>query len=63
MQEMKPVISKHVRLAGIPIIAVTWGLNRRELLASFSPDLITDTPAELPGCVKKAFTIVPGRRK
>lgn len=49
--------------AGIPIIAVSWGLNRRELLASLSPDLITDTPAELPGCVKKAFTIVPGRRK
>lgn len=49
------------RAAGIPVIAVSWGLNRRELLASLSPDLIADTPAELPECVFKAFSIMGDR--
>lgn len=50
------------RAAGIPIIAVSWGLNRRELLASLSPDLIADSPADLPECVFKAFSIMGDRR-
>lgn len=49
------------RAAGIPIIAVSWGLNRRELLASLSPELIADTPAGLPECVSKAFSIMGDR--
>jgi len=36
------------RAAGIPVIAVSWGLNRRELLASLLPDQIADNPSELP---------------
>jgi len=36
------------RAAGIPVIAVSWGLNRRELLASLFPDQIADRPEELP---------------
>jgi len=48
--------------SGIPIIAVSWGLNRKDLLASFSPDMIADTPAELPSCVSKAFRMVQGGR-
>lgn len=43
------------RAAGIPVIAVSWGLNRRELLASLSPDQIADRPEELPVCVRHVF--------
>jgi len=43
------------RAAGIPVIAVSWGLNRRELLASLLPDQIADSPKELPGRVKQIF--------
>ncbi|MRR21563.1 carotenoid oxygenase [bacterium] len=43
------------RAAGIPVIAVAWGLNRRELLASLSPDQIADKPGDLPGCVTRVF--------
>jgi phosphoglycolate phosphatase len=50
------------RAAGIPIIAVSWGLNSRELLASLSPDLIADSPADLPACVSKALSIMGNRR-
>lgn len=49
------------RAAGIHIIAVSWGLNRRELLTSLSPDLIADTPSELPSCVSKAFRMMRDR--
>lgn len=41
--------------AGIPVIAVSWGLNRRELLSSLSPDQIADDPKELFGCVQRIF--------
>ena len=47
------------RAAGIPVIAVSWGLNRRELLASLLPDQIADTPEELPGRVRKIFESRP----
>ena len=47
------------RAAGIPVIAVSWGLNRRELLASLLPDQIADTPHELPGLVRKIFQSRP----
>lgn len=50
------------RAAGIPVIAVSWGLNRRELLASHSPDQIADTPADLPSCVSKVRRIMQEKR-
>jgi len=43
------------RNAGISVISVSWGLNRRDLLASLSPDQIADNPAELPDCVRRVF--------
>ncbi len=49
------------RAAGIPVIAVSWGLNRRELLASLLPDQIADRPEELPGLVRQIFTSGPVR--
>lgn len=39
--------------AGIPVIAVSWGLNRKDFLASLHPDQIADTPEELFGCVQR----------
>jgi phosphoglycolate phosphatase-like HAD superfamily hydrolase len=41
--------------AGIPVIAVSWGLNRRDVLASLSPDQIADSPKELPGLLHQIF--------
>jgi len=41
--------------SGIPVIAVSWGLNRRELLSSLFPDQIADDPKELFGCVQRIF--------
>jgi phosphoglycolate phosphatase len=38
---------------GIPIIAVSWGLNKREILESLKPDQIAHTPKELPDCIQK----------
>jgi HAD superfamily hydrolase (TIGR01549 family) len=38
--------------AGIPLISVSWGLNRRESLAAMNPDKIADEPKELPGFVQ-----------
>lgn len=43
------------RAAGIPVIAVSWGLNRRDLLASLSPDQIADKPEDLLHCVRQVF--------
>jgi phosphoglycolate phosphatase len=43
------------RDAGIPVIAVSWGLNRRDLLASLSPDQIADKPEDLLPCVRQVF--------
>lgn len=41
--------------AGIPVVSVSWGMNRRELLVSLSPDQIADDPKELPGCLQRIF--------
>ena len=41
--------------AGIPVIAVTWGLNRREVLASLLPDNIADEPKDLLPAVQQIF--------
>ena len=38
--------------ARVPVIAVCWGLSRREPLASLHPDRIADKPEELPGYVQ-----------
>jgi phosphoglycolate phosphatase len=40
---------------GIPVVAVSWGLNRRDVLASLSPDQIADEPKELLGCLQHIF--------
>ncbi len=41
--------------AGIPVVAVSWGLHRRDVLASLSPDQIADDPKELPDCFLRIF--------
>lgn len=41
--------------AGIPVVAVSWGLHRREVLASMSPDQIADDPKELQDCILRIF--------
>lgn len=38
---------------GIPVIAVSWGLNKREALESFKPDQMAHSPKDLPGCIQK----------
>lgn len=43
------------RAAGIPVIAVSWGLNSRDLLASLAPDQIADKPEDLHACVRQSF--------
>jgi phosphoglycolate phosphatase len=35
------------RRASVPVIAVTWGFQRRELLAGLRPTYIVDSPAEI----------------
>ena len=42
--------------AGIPVAAVCWGLNRREVLASSLPDQIAGEPEELLACLQKIFS-------
>lgn len=44
------------RKAGIRVIAVSWGLNSRDLLTSLHPDFLADDPAELLPFVKQVFT-------
>lgn len=41
--------------AGIPVIAVSWGLNERALLEELKPDRIADRPEELSIFVKQIF--------
>ena len=41
--------------AGIPVMAVSWGLSSREALASMLPDQIADEPKELVSCVERIF--------
>jgi phosphoglycolate phosphatase-like HAD superfamily hydrolase len=39
--------------AGIPVTAVCWGFNRREVLASFHPDQMASEPKELLACFQR----------
>ncbi len=39
--------------AGIPIVAVGWGFNTREILETLNPDKIVDDPSELLGCLRR----------
>ena len=41
--------------ARIPVIAVSWGLNRRDVLASLHPDQIADAPKDLLPAVQQIF--------
>jgi HAD superfamily hydrolase (TIGR01549 family) len=41
------------RQVGIPVIAVSWGLNNREILDTLQPDQIADTPKDLFRCVQQ----------
>lgn len=41
--------------AGIPVIAVSWGLQGRDLLATSHPDYLVDDPAELLPLVQHIF--------
>jgi phosphoglycolate phosphatase len=47
------------RAAGIPVIAVSWGLNSRDLLESLVPDQIADKPEDLTACVRQIFMTNP----
>ena len=38
---------------GIQIIAVSWGMNTKEILASLQPDTITDKPENLLKCIQE----------
>ncbi len=40
---------------GIPVIAVSWGLNRRELLASLHPEQLADHPRQLLPLLQRIF--------
>ncbi len=41
--------------AGIPVVAVSWGLHRREALAALIPDKIADKPEDLLACFRTIF--------
>ncbi|NLA15462.1 MAG: HAD-IA family hydrolase [Bacteroidales bacterium] len=38
---------------GIPIIAVTWGMNNREILLTLEPEGLAERPDEIPGLVQQ----------
>jgi phosphoglycolate phosphatase-like HAD superfamily hydrolase len=38
---------------GIPIIAVSWGFNAKEILGALGPNKMIDNPKDLLECVKK----------
>lgn len=40
-------------IAGIPIIAVTWGLNHGNILSALHPEHLIDHPSELLACLAK----------
>jgi phosphoglycolate phosphatase-like HAD superfamily hydrolase len=44
------------RKAGVPVIAVTWGLNHRDVLSALDPDQIADTPDDILRCVQQIIT-------
>ena len=39
--------------AKIPVIAVRWGFNSREILLTLKPNKIADTPSELMSCLQQ----------
>ncbi|MBN1575902.1 MAG: HAD-IA family hydrolase [Chitinispirillaceae bacterium] len=41
------------RKASIPVVAVSWGYQAREILQSLQPDRIADDPKELIGCIQR----------
>ncbi len=41
------------RKVGIPIVAVSWGFNAREILALSEPDKIIDNPKKMLECLQK----------
>lgn len=41
---------------GIPVISVSWGLNKKNLLATLHPNQIADSPGDLFGCVQQIIT-------
>jgi phosphoglycolate phosphatase len=38
---------------GIPIIAVSWGINNRKTLSALEPEGLADSPEEIPGLIRK----------
>ncbi len=49
--EVRDIVS--ARKLGIPMIAVSWGYNTREILLRYHPEFIVDTIDELENCFKK----------
>jgi len=42
---------------GIPMIAVTWGMNNKTILASMKPEGIADSPDELPDLISRLVSV------
>lgn len=42
---------------GIPMIAVTWGMNNKTILASMKPEGIADSPDELPDLISRIVSV------
>lgn len=42
---------------GIPMIAVTWGMNNKTILASMKPEGIADSPDDLPGLISRIVSV------
>lgn len=42
--------------AGVPVIAVTWGLNHKNVLSALDPDQVADTPGDISGCMQQIIT-------
>jgi len=43
--EVRDIIASHK--VGIPVMAVTWGLNNKNTLLRYQPDYIVDTPVDI----------------
>ena len=42
---------------GIPMIAVTWGMNNKTILASMKPEGIADSPDDLPDLISRLVSV------
>jgi phosphoglycolate phosphatase-like HAD superfamily hydrolase len=40
----------------IPVIVVSWGLNKKDFLVTLHPNQIADTPADIFGCINQILT-------